>query len=324
MTESLPTADEFFGKQQLPTADEFFAPKVEAIPGGMGYTFDTGSVPMSSPELDNYISQTTTGRILSAFGQGAEQGWGSEPLGLSDESSEALKKLGVFNDYAKGQTSLIKSANEVIMRPAAAAIEAGWRATQAGVGGVIGGSEQIPGAGPYISTGVQTALDPGFQASIMGAGPVGEIAGASLKAISLAFPRLITPTDLVKAHDLGIIGGDEATWKGTSTSGPVNAQFTDALKAQISDVAKDEGTVSPTDTPQAAAAPAPDIQDSPGSDDSRTACAEACGRNTRHVRHRVPPPVRQSRQRRSAGGSCSDADCRRALSWPPAPNSDRR
>lgn len=258
-----PTLDEFFGgPSKLPTLDEFFAPKAQATPGGMGYGLDTAPVPMSSPELDNYVSQTTTGRVLDAFGQGLKNGWGSEPLGLSDESNDALKKLGVFNDYTKGQTSLIKSANEVLMRPAAAAIDAAWRAAQAGFGA-------------YQSTAAQTGqelegtpVETGMRA--IGLRGPAEL-GHDIAAMPEAFmgspepmgiphgPRVPSPADLVKAHDLGIIGGDEATWKGTSTSGPVNAQFTDALKAQISDVAKDEGPVSPTDTPQAAPAPVPDI-----------------------------------------------------------------
>ena len=46
---------------------------------------------------------------------------------MSDETADYLKKAGVFNDYDKGQKSIIKAANEALMRQAAVALNLNLR-----------------------------------------------------------------------------------------------------------------------------------------------------------------------------------------------------
>jgi hypothetical protein len=152
-------------------------------------------------------------RILDSFGQGFEQGWGTDQLGLSQESTDQLKKLGIFNDYQKGQASLVKTANEVLIRPAATALEAAWRATQ----GVFRGGQAV----------VQQ---------------LGEEAGApglarEIAALPEAFPTGIHgaigpgPTLLESARAMRVIGAGERGWAGT---GPVEMPKREPVKVETS------------------------------------------------------------------------------------------
>lgn len=87
--------------------------------------------PLSGQAWDEYFTHSASGRVLGAFGQGAAEGWGTSNLGFSPEADEALKAAGIFNDTTKGQHSVIRSINEAVMRPAAAAADAAWRAGSA-------------------------------------------------------------------------------------------------------------------------------------------------------------------------------------------------
>ena len=69
--------------------------------------------------------------------------------------------------------------------------------------------------------------------------------------------------------------------------------------------------------------PARRIRGSRGSPGSTAACRAACERNTRHAGRKGPRPRRRCRRRRSAAGSSGGTDCRRGLSAPPSPSSDR-
>ena len=65
--------------------------------------------------------------IMDAFGEGVKQGWGAEPLGLSDQSADWLRKAGVFNDLDEGHQSWLRTFNEALIRPAVAGLDAAWR-----------------------------------------------------------------------------------------------------------------------------------------------------------------------------------------------------
>lgn len=160
-----------------------------------------------------------SGRLLSAFGQGAKQGWGAEPMGLSDETEQALKKAGVFNDYANGRTSFIKSMNEALMRPAAVALDATMRA----------GTAAFRGA-------QDTTVELG---DMMGAPNFARDVAAMPEAFMgtphpMGVPKV---PDIAKARELGIIGAGEEGWKGTApVAEPVEASHprADVKETQIS------------------------------------------------------------------------------------------
>lgn len=115
----MPTVEEAFGPDPRPTADEAFGP-------------DPSEVAKSAPP------EFWEGHpILNAFRVGAAEGWGAEPLGLSQDTADWLKRIGIFNDYQNNHTSLIRSFNEDIIRPAAIAADLLFnRAPSAALGAV--------------------------------------------------------------------------------------------------------------------------------------------------------------------------------------------
>jgi hypothetical protein len=84
---------------------------------------------------DAIPEHSAAGRVLSAFGQGWEDGWGSENFGIDrPELREWLEKTGMIGTPGgdKGVlgpiTGALQAANEVLIRPFAAAIDVGVRA----------------------------------------------------------------------------------------------------------------------------------------------------------------------------------------------------
>jgi len=109
-----PDVDDLFPKQDV---DQLFP---------SNYAPTSQPVRNVSPIQDMLFSDPgrSHARVLDAFGYGFKQAWGSVQQESSD-ADEALKKAGIYNDYAKGQHSIIKAANEAVMRPAVAALLAG-------------------------------------------------------------------------------------------------------------------------------------------------------------------------------------------------------
>lgn len=106
-----------------------------------------GTSQVNTPQ-ESFLDSTSVGRVLDAFGQGAKNGWGAEPLGLSDESVKALRDGGWFNDFENGRINLGKGFNEALLRPAAAGLDAVLRAfpaVNAGVAEAIGQTVQEGG-----------------------------------------------------------------------------------------------------------------------------------------------------------------------------------
>src|SRR5438552_7758993 len=55
-------------------------------------------------------------RVLRAVGLGMQDGWGDQPLGMSPETVDALRQMGVFENGGTGvlhdSTALLRSFNE--------------------------------------------------------------------------------------------------------------------------------------------------------------------------------------------------------------------
>ena len=107
-------------------------PNVDDVLGGKPSADDLLGKPPAPPVMsgagwDYYFKDQPVARVLNAFGQGANQGFGTEPLGFSPETEEALKKAGIFNEVSKGQHSIIRSVNEAVMRSAAVVADDAWR-----------------------------------------------------------------------------------------------------------------------------------------------------------------------------------------------------
>ncbi|MEO6779428.1 MAG: hypothetical protein ABI196_00650 [Bradyrhizobium sp.] len=189
----MPTVDELLGPP--PTADDVLGPPPPTAAGNI--TDATAGVDMmSGPSMDAFFAQRTVGRLLNAAGEGFKQGWGSTDLGLSDETSAALKKAGVFADAEKGQGGVLRAFNEALMRPAALAADAVMRAGGAvvgagqGVAAQLGAEVGLPGLGRDIA-----ALPEAFPHEAMGAQGV--------------LQRAARMPDVAR-----VIGDSEAVWKG--------------------------------------------------------------------------------------------------------------
>lgn len=98
----------------------------------------TEAIPVPEPSLvqDDVASSSSTGAILDAFLQGAEDGWGIGRLGLSPESEAKLGRAGIFKDVNDAGIQPLRALNMVIIRPLAASIDLLLRTGNAAIVGV--------------------------------------------------------------------------------------------------------------------------------------------------------------------------------------------
>ena len=210
----------------------------------------------TSPIQDLIFGDTSVNpvaRVLDAFGQGAKQNWGVGGEAISDESAKFLKNAGLFNDYQKGQHSIIKSANEVLMRGAANQLYSAYRLVPAVIGGLQGAAAQIGEETGHPKLGREfAALPEAFP--LFGA----EIGGTGI-------PHL--PPELAKARELGVIGQGEAGWKGTAPQAEAVAPVAEAeavkqtAEAQEPLPGQPETAAAPAAAPEPTPAPAPAAPD---------------------------------------------------------------
>lgn len=126
--------DDAFGPS-LPTEDQAF--------GGLDQSPSTG--PISGSFADSLFSSPHIKNIVSAFGQGASEGWGSIPLGLTPQLQKSINQYvpGLLNDYKDGHNSLLKSFNEAIIRPIIGVGTLVFKAGAAALGAVGGAGTQF-------------------------------------------------------------------------------------------------------------------------------------------------------------------------------------
>lgn len=190
---TLPTAEEAFG---APSADEAFPESA------MATTWNAVTHPLSGEFMDEFFSRTAVGRVLDAFGQGVKGGWGAERTGVSEEAEADLKKYGIFNDYQNSIFSHTKAFNEAIIRPLAA----GWDVVMRGPMALVGGGAATVGQ-LAEETGLAKAV------GLPGSSLARDLFGIAIQEGASPTPRFRVP-DIAKAHELGVIGGDEATFQG--------------------------------------------------------------------------------------------------------------
>lgn len=191
--------------------------------------FGAAPPPPSGFMADITYAQGALGRIMHAFGQGAAQGWGTDQVGLSPGTEQTLKNAGLFNDYQDTRTSIIKSFNEALIRPAATAYSAlrhpldtlgmAWGATQ---GAVAQTGEELgqPALGRDIAS-----IPEAFGLEMPGRFIAGEhvpTAGAPSFAAQtvknfVARQQAPSAAELAQAKSSGIIGAtDDGVWQGTA------------------------------------------------------------------------------------------------------------
>jgi hypothetical protein len=220
--DALPDAQEMF-PDKLPVAEELFP---DRKPGAMA--------PRNVSPVQDYLfaSSRIPGRALDAFGYGFKQDWGAGQEQMT-EADEYMRKAGIWDDYQKGQHSIIRAANEAIMRPAIASliaiksaafgVFAGGQAAVSGVGEEVGApqlgrdiaamGEAFP-AGVHQPTGIPHVPEPPRPPIKSAAGAVGRV----LDAEAARQPRPLvdyTMDKIAEAKDLNVIGAGEDGYFGT-------------------------------------------------------------------------------------------------------------
>lgn len=193
-------------------------------------------------------------RILNATGNGFADNWGAKPLGLSDEDSDNLRKLGMFNDFTSGHDTFLKAANEAVLRPTIATVDAAFRAIPAIAGGAAAGLAQtateISGDTTFQPqpTNVGEAIAYPFAAAseLLQGVPAGayggEIGGEPLgtaphvaqeTASAMEASRAQRLDDALRARASGGLGEGEASFYGAAPLTPENLQARQEAAAQV-------------------------------------------------------------------------------------------
>jgi hypothetical protein len=233
----LPTTDQLFGTAAstsaaatgLPTTAQLF-PDSASSPGGdppqTGAAFDAAWSARDLPITN----------VLNAFGGGAAQGWGSEPMDMTADFQADLRKAGIWNDYKDGHDSFIKSVNEALWRPALSTVGSVAGALFRAPGAVAGGAgaalstagQEIEGQTPNVAQkavgGVlRGASELSYAAGEGYIGPEFGFGIASERAIHAA-----GETEMVsqanRARAVGAIGEGEAGYYDAAPITPENAQ----------------------------------------------------------------------------------------------------
>lgn len=217
----LPTTDDLAGMASLPTTDELAA---KATSHGV----------FSGAMSDAYYAVGGVGRALTAFGQGASQGWGDSQT-LPEDSQKELDKTGSSKDFKDGKSSVLKSSNEAWMRSAAsrlynsnflpfglspATVAGGASALMGGISaGGEQGAEEVSHVGDYLSQNDKTDVGLGRLAGypFHAAGEIasGILQGAYLPEAAGIHDAGVLHGDIDPARSVGAIGETENKYFGT-------------------------------------------------------------------------------------------------------------
>jgi hypothetical protein len=149
--QAIPT--EGWRSQAVPVTEETTPALPVKYVGGKG-----GAVRTSQEHL---INSTSVGRVLDAFGEGAAEGWGDEPIGFSPESEQVLRDIGL---YRSGEDNVItapfRAFNEGLIRPLAAGVDSLFRLFPAATKGAAEGLGQIGEEAGLLDPNVTNMADP--------------------------------------------------------------------------------------------------------------------------------------------------------------------
>ena len=119
---------------------------------------------------DDFFSKTSVGRIMNAFGQGAQQDWGAQGLNIEGDLDKWVNQMGDPNSFKEKHKETIKTFNERFIRPwahvADSVVNAGAEAMasvargtgQIGTELVNSAKKNIEAAGPQVG-GIPNVFD---------------------------------------------------------------------------------------------------------------------------------------------------------------------
>lgn len=160
-------------------------PNPDAGANEYGITEDTGK-PQPLTPAEKGVSDT-----LNAIGQGAKEGFGSSPIGMSPQTDQSMVNAGVFN--GPNEYNPLKAINRAIVTPLAAAGDLALRSGQALVGAYQRGVSQAgeSAGAPQLGRDL-AALPEAFPTGDTGGGalvphaPIGAAANPLVREISPA------------------------------------------------------------------------------------------------------------------------------------------
>lgn len=167
-----------------------------------------------------------------------------------------MRRHGVFNDYKDGHTSLLKSFNEAVIRPAADVASLVWRAPPAAIAAASGGLQQtaVEVGGQQTPVAQPTNLREALAAPLAGAAELAAGVtsgfGGEFAAEAGSFDRIAEADNAAtaaRARSVGVVGEGEAGYYDVAPVTPENA-------AARVDAAQDAGIEAPAPAP-----PPPDV-----------------------------------------------------------------
>lgn len=232
-----PSVSEVLG--QRPTAEEILNPNQ---PYAMERALQ-GS-PLDGQLWDYLAAHSGFGRILTAFGHGLKQGWGTSNLGFDPETEAGLKKSGILPDMEKGQGGIVRAINEGILRPLAVAVDT---AARAGSAAFSGGQAAVAQAGAEAGAPLL-----GRDIAAMPEAFFGQPGALHTPRAPLSHP------EITEAQRLGVIGAGEEGWQGTKEIVPVEPE--EAIAPSVAEAQREAEAAAPhgLPEPQRLALPAPE------------------------------------------------------------------
>lgn len=217
----LPTTDDLLnqaGGAHVPTTDELLSEARQGIPSASGGA------------ADHWFSNSSYGKVLNAFGQGFNQGWGNTP-DISKDANDWLTQHKVYNDYKNNRTSVFGGFNEAILRPLVATADTLYKTVAGTVIGTGSGLEQAAKETNKAGLNVQTPYGPLGVSTVLGG--TGEIAGSRLEradGVNMGDATIRSAGDgltfkepsnlVVSARAEGAIGEPESSYFGTKEPSP--------------------------------------------------------------------------------------------------------
>jgi hypothetical protein len=177
---------------------------------------------------EEMLSTTSVGRVLDAFGEGASDGWGAGPVGLSSESEQYLRDIGIWASVEDTWTRPFQAFNEAILRPAAGVADSLLRVGPAAIRSVAAGAGQV---GEELGL-IDTIQEDGRTTAFTGVDPK---TGLSLPGKDLGpikshdKARFVDSIDEFLEISSYVLGGD-ATFYGTQINVPKARSTKQALK----------------------------------------------------------------------------------------------
>jgi hypothetical protein len=161
---------------------------------------------------------------MDQIGYGAQTGWGSEPLGLSPETEQSLAKAGWINDYKSGHKDFMKSANEAVIRPAVAGLDATQRAVTSTLYGAGQGLQQTAKELSDFESKHPTIFPGGGRTSGLATvlGGTGEVLSSVPQGFGLEFAPAAHVQDFARSRSVGAVGEGEAGYFDVKPPTPEN------------------------------------------------------------------------------------------------------